>query len=95
MMEEPAHPETPVGVVSCPTAVAEAELARAGEAVLTEMVAPPPVVGEVIAGEVATADAPSALLGHEDTREVAVKATGETSARIEVSETPEPAAPSV
>jgi hypothetical protein len=34
-------------------------------------------------------------LGHEDTREVAVKTTGETSARVEASEPPEPAAPSV
>jgi hypothetical protein len=34
-------------------------------------------------------------LGHEDTREVAVKTTEETSARVEASEPPEPAAPSV
>jgi hypothetical protein len=95
MTEEPAHLETPVGVVSYPTIVTEAKLARAGEAVLTEVVAPPPVVGEVVAGKVTAADVPSAPLGHEDTREVMVKVTGETSARIEVLEPPEPAAPSV
>jgi hypothetical protein len=62
---------------------------------LTEAVAPPPVVGEVVAGEVTAADAPSAPLGHEDTREVTVKTTGETSAHVEALEPPEPAAPSI
>jgi hypothetical protein len=82
-------------IVSSPTAAAEAELAQAGEAVLTEVVVPPPVVGEVAAGEVTAADASSDPLGHEDTCEVAVKMTGETSARVEASEPAEPAAPSV
>jgi hypothetical protein len=95
MTEGPAHLETLAGVVSSPTAAAEAKLARAGEAVLTEVVAPPPVVGEVVAGEVTATDAPSAPLGHEDTREVTVKTMGETSARVEASKPPEPAAPSI
>jgi hypothetical protein len=47
VMEEPARLETPAGVVSCPTATAEAEPARVGEAVLTDTVAPPPIIGEV------------------------------------------------
>jgi hypothetical protein len=93
--EEPTHLGTPVGVVSCPTATAEAEPARAGEAVLTETVAPPPVVGEVETGEVAIADAPSTPLSHEDTHEVTVKTAGETSACEEGSKPPELAAPSV
>jgi hypothetical protein len=93
--EEPAHLETPARVVSYPTATAKAEPARAGEAILSETVAPPPVVGEVIVGEVTAADAPSAPLGHEDTREVMVKTAGETSACVEGSKPPEPAAPSV
>jgi hypothetical protein len=95
MTEEPAHLETPAGAVSRPTAAAEAELAQAEEAVLTEAVTPPPVIDEVVAGEVTAADAPSAPLGHEDTHEVAVEMMGETSARVEASEPPEPAAPSI
>jgi hypothetical protein len=95
MMEEPAHLETSARAVSSLTAAAKAELARAKKVVLTEVVAPPPVVSEVVAGEVTTADASSDPLGHEDTHEVAVKTMGETSARVEASEPPEPAALSV
>jgi hypothetical protein len=91
--EEPARLEMPAGVVSCPTATAEVEPARAREAVLTDTVAPPPIVGEVETREVAAADAPSTPLSHEDTREVAVTTAGETSTREEGSKPPEPAAP--
>jgi hypothetical protein len=49
---------------------------RAGEAILTKIIAPPPVVGEAAAREVTTADASSDPLIQEDTREVAVKAMG-------------------
>jgi hypothetical protein len=93
-MEEPAHVETSARIVSSPAAAAEARLTRAGEAILTEVIAPPPVVGEVAAGEVTAADVSSDPLGQEDTREVTVKTTGETSARVEASESPELAAPS-
>jgi hypothetical protein len=60
--EEPIRLETPAGVVSCPTATAEAKPAQAGEAVLTDTVTPPPVVGEVETREVTAADAPSTTL---------------------------------
>jgi hypothetical protein len=95
VMEDPTRLETPVGFVSCPTAMAEAKPARVGEAVLTDMVAPPPIVGEVETGEVAAADAPSTPLSHEDTHEAVVKTAGETSAREEGSKPPEPAVPRV
>jgi hypothetical protein len=95
LTEEPARLETPVGVVSCPTTTAEAEPVRAREAVLTDTIAPPPVVGEVETGEVTAADAPSTPLSHEDTREAAVKMAGETSACEEGSKPPELAAPRV
>jgi hypothetical protein len=92
--EEPAHLETSARIVSSPAAAAEAGLTRAGEAILTEVVAPPPIVGEVAAGEVTTADASFDPLGQEDTCEVTVKTTGETPTRVEASAPPEPAAPS-
>jgi hypothetical protein len=94
-MEELGRPEVSTGIVSGSAAAAEAGLTRAEEAILTEVVVPPPAVGEAIEGEVATADASSDPPSQEDTRAVTVKATGETSVRVEASEPLEPAAPSV
>jgi hypothetical protein len=93
--EELVRPEVLTSIVSSSAAAAEAGLTRAGEAILMEVVAPPPTIGEAVAREVIAADASSDPLGQEDTRAVAVKATGETSARVEASEPPEPAAPSM
>jgi hypothetical protein len=59
---------------------------------LTEVVAPPPTVGEAVSEEVVAADASSDPPGQEDTRAIAVKTTEETSARVEASDLPEPAA---
>jgi hypothetical protein len=84
--EEPVYPKASTRIVSDSAAAAEARLTRAGEAILTEVITPPPVVGEAVAGEVVAADASSDPPGQEDTRAVAVKATGETSPRVEASE---------
>jgi hypothetical protein len=62
---------------------------------LTEVVAPPPTVEEAISGEVVAADASSDPPGQEDTGAVAVKTMEETSARVEASDPPKPAALSV
>jgi hypothetical protein len=62
---------------------------------LTEVIAPPPTVGEAVSGEVATANASSDPPDQEDNGAVAVKTTEETSARVEASDPPEPAALSV
>jgi hypothetical protein len=59
---------------------------------LTEVVAPPPTVEEAISEEVVAADASSDPPGQENTHAVAVKPTEETSARVEASDPPEPAA---
>jgi hypothetical protein len=73
-MEELVRPKVPMSVVTSPAAVAEAGLTRAREAILTEVVVPPPAVGEAAAGEVTAADASSDLISQEDAREVTVKA---------------------
>jgi hypothetical protein len=73
--EELVHPKAPTSVVTSPAAAAEAGLTRAREAILTEVVVPPPAVGEAAAGEVTATDASSDLISQEDAREVAVKAT--------------------
>jgi hypothetical protein len=93
--KELVRPEVSTGIASGSAAAAEAGLTRAGEAILTEVVAPPPTVGEAVSEEVAAADASSDPPGQEDIRAVAVKATEETSARVEASDPPEPAALSV
>jgi hypothetical protein len=93
-MEELVRSEAPTSIVSSSAVAAEAGLTRTGKAILTEVVAPPPVVGEAAAGKVTATDASSDPLSQEDTREVAVKTTGETPVRVEASEPPEPAAPS-
>jgi hypothetical protein len=62
---------------------------------LTEVVAPPPTVGEAVSGEVVAADASSDPPGQEDTGAVAVKTMEETSTRVEASDPLEPAALSV
>jgi hypothetical protein len=62
---------------------------------LTEVIAPPPTAGEAVSEEVVIADASSDPPGQEDTRTVTVKATEETSARVEASDPPEPATLSV
>jgi hypothetical protein len=67
----------PAGVVASPAAAAEAELARAMEAILTEIVMPHPATGEAAAGEVIAADASSNLASQEDSREVAMDAAEE------------------
>jgi hypothetical protein len=92
--EELVRPEAPASIVSSPAAAAEAGLTRAGEAILTEVVMPPPAVREAAAREVIAADASSNPLSQEDAREVAVKATEETPVRMEAPEPSEPAAPS-
>jgi hypothetical protein len=94
-MEEPVRPKASTGIVSDSAAAAEAELTRAGEAILTKVVTPPPTVGEAVAGEVVAANASSDPPSQEDTRAVAVKAMGETSPHVEASEPSEPAALSV
>jgi hypothetical protein len=48
--EELVRPEAPASVVTSPAAAAEARLTRAGEAILMEVVMPPPTVGEAAAG---------------------------------------------
>jgi hypothetical protein len=88
--EELVRPKVSTGIVSGSAAAAKAGLTRAGEAILTEVIAPPPAIGEAVAGEVVTADASSDLPAQEETRAVAVKATGDTSAHVEASDPPEP-----
>jgi hypothetical protein len=90
--EELVRPEAPASIVSSPAVAAEVGLTRAGEAILTEVVAPPPAVKEAAAGEVTAADASSDPLSQEDAREVAVKAMEETPVRVEAPEPSEPAA---
>jgi hypothetical protein len=93
--EELVRPEVSTGIASGSTAAAEAGLTRAREAILTEVIAPPPTIGEAVSEEVVTTDASSDPPGQEDSHAVAVKATEETSARVEASDPPEPAALSV
>jgi hypothetical protein len=81
--EELVRPEAPASIVSSPAAASEAGLTRAGEAILTEVVTPPPTVGEAAAGEVTAADTSSDPLSQEDAREVTVKVTEETLVRVE------------
>jgi hypothetical protein len=90
--EELVRLESPASVVTSPAAAAEAGLTRAGEAILTEFVVPPPAVGEAAAGEVTAADASSDLISQEDAREVAVKAMEEAPVRVGALEPSEPAA---
>jgi hypothetical protein len=90
--EELVRPDVSTGIASGSAAAAEAGLTRAREAILTEVVVPPPTVGEAVSEEVVAADASSNPPGQEDTRAVAVKATGETLARVEASDPSEPAA---
>jgi hypothetical protein len=59
---------------------------------LTEVAAPPPTVEEDVSEEVVAVDASFDPPGQEDTRAVAVKVMEETSARVEASDPPEPAA---
>jgi hypothetical protein len=92
--EELVRLEVPTGIISGSAAAAEAGLTRAGEAILTEVIAPPPVIREAATGKVTAADVSSDPLSQEDTREIAVKTMGETSACVEASEPPEPAAQS-
>jgi hypothetical protein len=91
-MEEPVRSEVSMGIASDSVAADGAGLTRAGEAILTEVIAPPPTIGEAVSGEVVTADASSDPPGQEDIGAVAVKTTEETSARVEASDPPEPAA---
>jgi hypothetical protein len=80
--EELVRPEASASIVPSPAAVAEVGLTRAGEAILMEVIMPPPAVGEAAVGEVTAADASSDPISQEDTREVTVKATEETSVRV-------------
>jgi hypothetical protein len=80
--EELVRPEAPASIVSSPDAAAEAGPTRAGEAILTAVVVPPPAVGEAAAGEVAATDASSDPISQEDAREVAVKMMEETPVRV-------------
>jgi hypothetical protein len=57
--EELVRPEVSTGVLSGSAAAAEVGLARAGEANLTKIAAPPPAAGEAIAREVITTDTSS------------------------------------
>jgi hypothetical protein len=88
--EELVRLEAPASIVSSPAA--EAGLMRAREAILTEVVVPPPAVGEATAGEVTAADVSSDPISEEDAREVVVKATEETPVRMGAPEPSEPAA---
>jgi hypothetical protein len=81
--EEPVRSEVSTGTASGSAAADGAGLIRAGEAILTEVIAPPPTVGEAVSGEVAAANASSDPPGQEDPGAVAVKMTEETSARVE------------
>jgi hypothetical protein len=87
-----AHPGASTGIASGSAAASEAWLTRAGEAILTEVVTPPPPIGEAISEEVVAVDASSDPPGQEDTRAVTVKMMEETSARMEASDPLEPAA---
>jgi hypothetical protein len=93
--EEPVCSEVSMGTASGSAAADGAGLIRAGEAILTEVVAPPPTIEEAVSGEVATANASSDPPGQEDTGAIAVKTMEETSARVEALDPPEPAALSV
>jgi hypothetical protein len=75
--EELVRSEAPASIISSPAAADEAGLTRAGEAILTEVVVPPPTVGEAAAGEVTAADASSNPISQEDAREVVAKVTEE------------------
>jgi hypothetical protein len=83
--EELVRPEVSTGIASGSAIATEAGLTRAGEAILTEVVAPPPTIGEVVSEEVVAADVSSDSPGQEDTRAVVVKMMEETSARVETS----------
>jgi hypothetical protein len=93
--DEPVRSEVLTGTASGSAAADGAGLIRVEEATLTEVVAPPPTVGETASGEVAAANASSDPPGQEDTGAAAVKMTEETSARMEASDPPKPAALSV
>jgi hypothetical protein len=93
--KEPVRSEVPTGTTSDLATADGAGLIRAGEPILTEVVVPPPTIGEAASAEVATANASSDPPGHEDTGAVVVKTTKETSARVEASDPPELAALSV
>jgi hypothetical protein len=73
-------------IIASPTAAAEAGLARAGEANLTEIVIPRPATGDAAAGEVTAADASSDLVSQEDSREVTVKVAEEAAVSVEAPE---------
>jgi hypothetical protein len=83
------------GTASSSAAADGAGLIRAGETILTEVITPPPTIGEAASGEVATANASSDPPGQEDTGTITVKTMEETSARMEASDPSEPAALSV
>jgi hypothetical protein len=80
-----------MGTASSPAAADGVGLIRVEEATLTEVVAPPPTIGEAASEEVAAANASSDPPGQEDPGAVAVKTTEETSTRVEASDPPKPA----
>jgi hypothetical protein len=93
--DEPVRSEVSMGTASGSAVADGAGLIRVEEATLTEVVTPPPTVGEAASGEVTATNASSDQPGQEDPGTVAVKTMEETSARVETSEPPEPAALSV
>jgi hypothetical protein len=74
-MEEPVRSEVSMGIVSGSAVANGARLTRAGEANLSEVIVPPPTIGEAASGEVVAADMSSDLPGQEDTGVAAVKMT--------------------
>jgi hypothetical protein len=93
--EELVRSEVSTGTASGSAAADGAGLIQAGEAILTEVIAPPPTIGEAVSGEVVAANASSDPPGQEDTGAVAVKTAEATLARVEASDPLEPAALSV
>jgi hypothetical protein len=93
--KELVRSEVSTGIASGSAIADGAGLIRAGEAILTEVIAPPPIVGEAASAEIAAANASSDPPGQEDTGVAVVKTPEETPARVEASDPPEPAALSV
>jgi hypothetical protein len=81
-----------MGTASDSVAADEAGLIQVEEATLTEVITPPPTIREAASGEVTAANMSSDPPGQEDPGAVAVKAMEETSARVEASDPPGPAA---
>jgi hypothetical protein len=89
--DEPVRSEVSTGTASGSAAADGTGLIRVEKATLTEVVTPPPTIGEAASGEITTANASSDPPGQEDPGAVALKTTEETSVRVETSKSLEPA----